>query len=76
MTNTIEHATITIEPEFFEFSVGGEVENTDNATHVALHVVEGRTRTTIAMLGKDAEAVGRLLIAHADYVAGRPVREW
>jgi len=42
-----------------------------------LHAVEADgTRTTLALPLDDAERVGKLLVAHADYVAGRPPRDW
>lgn len=64
----------TIEAERYEFSLGGQG---DETTHVGLHAVEDDgTRTTLALDLRDAETVGRMLIAHADFVAGRPPRDW
>lgn len=64
----------TIEPDGYELSLGGTEHGT--ATHVGLHVTHGTTRTTVAMAIVDAERIGKLLVAHADYVNGRPPREW
>jgi hypothetical protein len=64
----------TITAERCEFSIGGQG---DDVTHVGLHAVESDgTRTTLALDARDAEAVGRLLIAHCDALNGKPVRDW
>jgi hypothetical protein len=65
----------TITGEYFEFGVGGQA-NTEQNTHVALHIIEADgTRTTLALPARDAEVVGKVL-AHSDFVAGRPPRDW
>ncbi|SKK75340.1 Uncharacterised protein [Mycobacteroides abscessus subsp. massiliense] len=64
----------TIEPDDYELSLGGTEYGT--ATHVGLHMTHGTTRTTVAFSVPDAERIGKLLVAHADYVNGRPPRDW
>ncbi|HEU0189652.1 MAG TPA: hypothetical protein VFR17_00005 [Mycobacterium sp.] len=68
-----EHHVIT--GEFYEFSLGAP-EGQTQPTHIGLHVINGNERTTIAFTQQDAEAVGKLLVAHADYMAGKPPRQW
>jgi hypothetical protein len=63
----------TINAELYEFSLGG---HGDETTHVGLHITHDGTRTTLALPIADAEIVGRMLVSHADYVNGRPPRDW
>lgn len=63
----------TITGDLYEFSLGGQG---DEATHVGLHVTHGDNRTTLALPVADAEVIGRMLVAHADAIAGRPPRNW
>lgn len=67
----------TITADHYEFSFGRQAADSDETiTHIALHAIEGDERFTLAMPLDLAEKVGKLLIGHADYVAGRPPRDW
>lgn len=67
----------TITADHYEFSFGRHAAiDDDTITHLALHMIEGDSRYTLAMTLADAEQVGKLLVSHADYVAGRPPRDW
>jgi hypothetical protein len=66
----------TITADHYEFSFGRHAGNDDTITHLALHMIEGDQRYTLAMTLADAEQVGKLLVSHTDYVAGRPPRDW
>lgn len=67
----------TITADHYEFSFGRYADHDDNTiTHIGLHAIAGDERYTIAMPLADAERVGKLLVGHADYAAGRPPREW
>ncbi len=67
----------TITADHYEFSLGRNAAEVDETiTHLALHLIEGDYRYTVAMPLADAERVGKLLVSHTDYVAGRPPREW
>ena len=71
---TQEH---TITADHYEFSFGRHAgSDDDRITHLALHMVEGDHRYTAAMTLGDAERVGKLLVAHADYASGRAPRNW
>lgn len=63
-----------IEPDEYELALGGTEYGT--ATHIGLLITHGTTRTTVAFSIPDAERIGKLLVAHADYVNERPPRKW
>jgi hypothetical protein len=65
----------TLTPDYYEFSLGSQGDG-DEPSHVGLHIVEGDTRTTVPLALRDAEVVGRMILAHVDYAAGRPPRNW
>lgn len=68
---------ITVTADRFEFSFGRQAADSDETiTHLALHAIEGDVRNTLAMPLDLAEQVGKLLVGHTDYVAGRPPRDW
>lgn len=67
----------TITADHYEFSFGRHSDSGDDTiTHLALHMIEGDSRYTLAMTLADAEQVGKLLVSHTDYVAGRPPGNW
>ena len=67
----------TITADHYEFSFGRHADSGDETiTHLALHVIEGDTRYTLAMPLADAERVGKLMVSHSDYVAGSTPRNW
>ena len=66
----------TITADHYEFSFGRHAGDDETITHLALHAIEGAHRYTLAMTLADAEQVGKLLVGHADYAAGRPPRDW
>lgn len=65
----------TIAGDYYEFSLGGQADN-DEPTHIGLHIITGDNRLTVALPIADAEVIGKVLVGHCDYVAGRPPREW
>lgn len=69
-----EPTNIDIDAASYDFLLDDE---TRDETYIGLRVnTRDGGSITIPMPGQDAETVGRLLIAHADYVAGRPPRSW
>lgn len=57
-----------IHPNYFEFGLGGGTWENNKVTSVGLHCVDGNKRTIVILNAEDADNVGRMLIAHADYI--------
>ncbi|BBZ67994.1 hypothetical protein MINS_34230 [Mycolicibacterium insubricum] len=64
----------TITPEAFEFSLDTD---SHDQPYIGLGLVlaDGQG-LTVAMTAQSAQYVGRALVAHSDYLAGREPREW